>query len=225
MSRCVNDLSAVRLLMGVGLLNLLQTPVLYAAVIGAMMTVDARLALLVLLPYPLFILIARTLGRAIHHWSLLTQEGLAEASNQLQETISGIAVVKAYAMEGVTARRFEALNQELYRRELGLVRSNAAMPAITGMLPALAMGLILLVGGRRHRGGPDGGRRLLHVRDVRLRADLPDLHHGMGGGARAARRGLDAAHRRAALRAADDRGPARRACRCASCAARSSSAT
>src|SRR5262249_20245690 len=148
MSRCVNDLSAVRMLMGVGLLNLLQTPVLYAAVIGAMMMVDTRLALLVLLPYPLFILIARTLGRAIHHWSLLTQEGLAEASNQLQETISGIAVVKAYAMEAVTARRFAQVNEELYRRELGLVRGNAAMPAITGMLPALAMGLILWVGGR-----------------------------------------------------------------------------
>jgi ATP-binding cassette, subfamily B, multidrug efflux pump len=148
MSRCVNDLSAVRLLMGVGLLNLLQTPILYASVIGAMMTVNVRLALLVLLPYPLFILIARLLGRAVHHWSLLTQEGLAEASNQLQETISGIAVVKAYAMEPFTGRRFEAINEELYHRELGLVRSNAAMPAVTGMLPAIAMGLILLVGGR-----------------------------------------------------------------------------
>jgi ATP-binding cassette subfamily B protein len=51
-------------------------------------------------------------------------------------------------MEPITSRRFEAVNQELYRRELGLVRANAAMPAITGMLPALAMGLILLVGGR-----------------------------------------------------------------------------
>jgi ATP-binding cassette, subfamily B, multidrug efflux pump len=148
MSRCVNDINAVRALMGVGMLNLLQTPVLYVAVIGAMMTVNAHLALLVLLPYPLFILIARAFGRAIHHWSLLTQEGLAEASNQLQETISGISVVKAYAMEPVTERGFEAVNQELYQRELGLVRANAAMPAITGTLPALAMGLILLVGGR-----------------------------------------------------------------------------
>ena len=148
MSRCVNDINAVRLLMGVGMLNLLQTPVLYAAVIGAMVTVNAQLALLVLLPYPLFIFFARAFGRSIHHWSLLTQEGLAEASNQLQETISGVAVVKAYAMEPVTERRFEAVNQELYRRELGLVRANAAMPAITGTLPALAMGLILLVGGR-----------------------------------------------------------------------------
>jgi ATP-binding cassette subfamily B protein len=148
MSRCVNDLSAVRLLMGVALLHVIQTPVLYAAVIGAMVAIDARLTLLVLLPYPLFILIARTLGRTIHHWSLLTQEGLASASNQLQETISGIAVVKAYAMEPVTAQRFEVQNQELYRRELGLVRGNAAMPAVVGMLPALSTALILLAGGR-----------------------------------------------------------------------------
>jgi chorismate synthase len=153
MSRCVNDINAVRLLMGVGLLNLLQTPVLYVAVIGAMMTVNAQLALLVLVPYPLFVLVARRLGRSIHHWSLMTQEGLAEASNQLQETISGIAVVKAYTMEPLTAGRFEDTNQELYRRQLELVRTNAAMPAVTGMLPAMSMALILLIGGQHIMAG------------------------------------------------------------------------
>ena len=103
MSRCVNDIGAVRLLLGVGLLNLVQTPILYVAVIGAMLATNAKLALLVLIPYPAFIWIARWFGRSIHHWSLATQEGLADLSNQLQETISGIAVVKAYAMENVTA--------------------------------------------------------------------------------------------------------------------------
>jgi ATP-binding cassette subfamily B protein len=147
MSRCVNDINAVRLLMGVGLLNMVQTPILYVAVIAAMVAMNAKLALLVLLPYPLFVLIARLLGRSIHHWSLLSMEGLAEASNQLQETISGIAVVKAYAMEGVTASRFEDVNEELYRRQLGLIRTQAAMPAVTGMLPALSMCVILFVGG------------------------------------------------------------------------------
>jgi ATP-binding cassette subfamily B protein len=153
MSRCVNDITAVRLLMGVGMLNIVQTPILYAAVIGAMLTLDTKLALFVLLPYPLFILIARTLGRTIHHWSLLTQEGLAEASNQLQETISGIAVVKVYAMEGLTARRFEIVNRDLYHRQLGLVRGNAAIVAVTGLLPALAMGVILFVGGNEIAAG------------------------------------------------------------------------
>jgi ATP-binding cassette subfamily B protein len=147
MSRCVNDTNAVRLLMGVAVLNVLQTPVLYIAVIGTMLSLNPRLALLVLLPYPLFILFARAIGRRVHHWSLQTQEGLGEASNQLQEAISGIAVVKAYAMEGVTARRFGAVNDSLWQRQLALVRTNAAMPGVTSLLPALAMCLILSVGG------------------------------------------------------------------------------
>jgi ATP-binding cassette, subfamily B, multidrug efflux pump len=153
MSRCVNDIAAVRLLLGVGLLNLVQTPILYVAVIGAMLATNAKLALLVLIPYPAFIFIARWFGRSIHHWSLATQEGLADLSSQLQETISGIAVVKAYAMENVTQARFEKASQDLYQRQLGLVKANAAMPAIVTLLPAAAMWIILFVGGREISAG------------------------------------------------------------------------
>jgi ATP-binding cassette subfamily B protein len=153
MSRCVNDIGAVRLLLGVGLLNVVQTPILYVAVIGAMLATNAKLALLVLIPYPAFIWIARWFGRSIHHWSLATQEGLGDLSNQLQETISGIAVVKAYAMEDVTQSRFDTANADLYRRQLGLVKANAAMPAIVTLLPAAAMWIILLVGGREISAG------------------------------------------------------------------------
>ena len=148
MSRCVNDLNSVRLLLGVGLLNIVQTPVLYVGALAMMFAINAKLALLVLLPYPVFILIARLLGRSIHHWSLMVQEGLAELSNRLQETISGIAVVKAYAMEGVTSRRFHRTNQELYVRQLRLVRTNAAMPAVVGLLPLGAMMMVLWIGGQ-----------------------------------------------------------------------------
>jgi ATP-binding cassette subfamily B protein len=148
MSRCVNDLNAVRMLLGVGLLNLVQTPVLYAGALAMMFAINTKLALLVVLPYPAFILVARTLGRAIHHWSLLVQEGLGDLSNRLQETIAGIAVVKAYAMEGVTTRRFDDTNRELYRRQLGLVRTYAAMLPVVSLLPAAAMLIILWIGGQ-----------------------------------------------------------------------------
>jgi ATP-binding cassette subfamily B protein len=130
-----------------------QTPILYVAVIGAMLATNAKLALLVLIPYPAFIFIARWFGRSIHHWSLATQEGLADLSSQLQETISGIAVVKAYAMENVTQARFEKASQNLYQRQLGLVKANAAMPAIVTLLPAAAMWIILFVGGREISAG------------------------------------------------------------------------
>jgi ATP-binding cassette subfamily B protein len=148
MSRCVNDLTSVRLMLGPGLLSVVQTPILFLSAFGAMAWMSPSLALLVLLPYPLFLLVARAFGRAMHGANLAVQEGLAEMSSQLQETISGIAVVKAYAMEEVTARRFAAVSQDLYERQLGMVRVNAAMPAITGLLPMLGMAIVFWVGGR-----------------------------------------------------------------------------
>jgi len=147
MSRCVNDLNAVRLMLGPGLLSIVQSPVLFVGVLVAMFVMNPVLAFLVLLPYPLFILIARAFGQQMHGRSLDFQVGLADLSNQVQEVVSGIPVVKAYAMEDVQADRFGRINDELYRRALRLVRINGAMPTITSLLPSIAMGVVLLVGG------------------------------------------------------------------------------
>jgi ATP-binding cassette subfamily B protein len=147
MSRCVNDLGSVRLLLGPGVLNLLQTPILYVSVFAAMLALDVKLALLVLLPYPAFLFIARGFGRAMHRSNLRLQEGLASLSNMLQETISGIAVVKAYAMERAGSERFEAVNRDLYQRQLDLVKVTAGLAPVLTLLPAAAMWLVLIVGG------------------------------------------------------------------------------
>lgn len=154
MSRCVNDLNSVRLLLGPGLLTTLSAPVQFAGTIGIMATRDPLLAVLVLVPFPSFVFIARYFGSRMFARNLLVQEGLGEMSNQVQEAVSGIAVVKSYAMEDEQARRFDAKNRELYRRQLGLVHVNAGMQAVMMLLPAFAMFVVLLVGGRLvERGG------------------------------------------------------------------------
>ena len=147
MSRCVNDLNAVRLMLGPGLLSVVQTPVLFLGVLAAMIAISPQLALLVLLPYPLFIFIARIFGGELHKRNMDFQVALADVSNQVQEVVSGISVVKAYAMEEVQARRFQRVNDQLFQRALRLVWINGSLPAIVGMLPAMAMWIVLLVGG------------------------------------------------------------------------------
>lgn len=153
MSRCVNDLNSVRLMLGPGVLSVVQTPILYAFVLAAMFSLDPLLAALVLVPYPLFIWIARAFGRSMHRSNLDAQEGLAALGSQLQETIAGISVVKAYAMEPATAARFAQANERLFRAQLRLIRVNGAMPAIASMLPAAATWIVLLVGGQRIESG------------------------------------------------------------------------
>lgn len=153
MSRCVNDLNSVRLMLGPGLISVIQTPLMFGLTFGVMLSLNWQLALLVLLPYPLFVFVARSFGGAMHGRSLAVQQGLASMSNQVQEAVSGIGVVKAYAMEGVQAGRFEVENESLFRRHLKLVRVSAGMPAVTGLLPSLSMLMVLLVGGPQVRSG------------------------------------------------------------------------
>ena len=146
MSRCVNDLNAVRMLLGPGLLSVAQSPILFVGTFLTMLILSPKLAMLVMIPYPLFILVARVLGARLYGRSLVTQQSLASMSNLVQESIAGIAVVKAYAMEGDQQHRFAEANDELRDRQLRLVRVNAAMPAITGILPHFGLVLAIVVG-------------------------------------------------------------------------------
>jgi ATP-binding cassette subfamily B protein len=146
MSRCVNDLNSVRMLLGVGLLSIAQSPILFIGAFIAMCTMSVKLAILMMLPYPLFILISRMVAGRLYPRSLASQQSLASMSNLVQESIAGIAVVKAYAMEDERASRFAEANQHLRDRQLSLVRAFAAMPALTGLLPAAGLGLVIVVG-------------------------------------------------------------------------------
>lgn len=153
MSRCVNDLNSIRLMLGVGIVNILQAPFLYLASIIVMMSLNPTLTLLSLTPFPLFILLARGFGRVNHSANLAVQEGLGRLSNQVQESISGIALVKAYAMEGATQKKFNKATESLYRRHIRLVRVSSAIPTMARLLPGLTMWVVLWFGGRAVQGG------------------------------------------------------------------------
>lgn len=146
MSRCVNDLNSVRMLLGVGLLSIAQSPILFIGAFIAMSTMSLKLAILMMLPYPFFILISRMVAGRLYPRSLASQQSLASMSNLVQESIAGIAVVKAYAMEDERASQFAKANQHLRDRQLSMVRAFAAMPALTGLLPAAGLGMVIVVG-------------------------------------------------------------------------------
>jgi ATP-binding cassette, subfamily B, multidrug efflux pump len=147
MSRAVNDINSVRMFLGMGLLNILQTPVLYFGAIAVMLGIDPRLTLWVLLPYPLFILITRMYGRRMFQANLAGQEQLGRVSTLVQENASGVLVVRSYGLEDRERERFETENQGLRgaMTRAGMIANS--MQAAIGFLPALTSGLVVLVGG------------------------------------------------------------------------------
>ena len=146
MSRAVNDVNNVRMFLGMGLMNIVQTPVLYLGAIAVMLHVDWQLTLWVLSPYPLFIAVARFFGRRMHQGTIDAQEQLGLLSSAVQENAAGVFVVRSNAMEDRERARFDLEARALYGRMLHLSVINTGMMTTIQMLPTLAQIGVLAAG-------------------------------------------------------------------------------
>jgi ATP-binding cassette, subfamily B, multidrug efflux pump len=148
MSRLTNDLSSVRLLFGPGLLNLLNTALVYSTGIVLMLQLSPLLTLLALLPYPLLLFVARLASRRIYKASRAIQEQLGTMSTAIQEDLAGINVIKHYGLEPSRQRAFRAVNDEYLARSLRLVRARGTLTPLFAMLGGLGTLIVLWAGGR-----------------------------------------------------------------------------
>jgi ATP-binding cassette, subfamily B, multidrug efflux pump len=153
MSRAVNDLNSIRLFLGMGILNLVQTPILYVAAFLVLVSIDWSLAVFVVTPYLLFVGIARFFARRMHPASLAVQEQLGALASVGQENAAGVLVVRSAAMEPQEAARFAVANHELYARWVRFAKVQLGMQPTIALLPALALVLLLYIGGSRVQSG------------------------------------------------------------------------
>ena len=147
MSRAVNDVNNVRMFLGMGVMNLLQTPILYATTISAMLWLDWRVTVWAVAPYLLFVGVARVFARRLHAASLAAQEQLGILSAVVQENAAGVLVVRSYAMELSERRRFATENDELYRRQVYVTKVDAYMQPVITILPTVSQIVLVFVGG------------------------------------------------------------------------------
>jgi ATP-binding cassette subfamily B protein len=149
MSRLVNDIGAVRMMLGPGMLNLLNTPVYYVYAVSIMASIDPWLTAAALAPYPLMLLVVKHYSRRLMEGTLRVQEGLADMSAQVQENVSGIHVVKAYVREDHEIARFAALNGRFQDVSLELARVRGMIAPVIRIVSALGILVVLWFGGSR----------------------------------------------------------------------------
>jgi ATP-binding cassette subfamily B protein len=148
MSRLTNDLSAVRMMFGPGLLNLFNTAFVYATTLVLLLRLSPMLTLWALLPYPLLLLGARVATRRMYKASREIAEQLGVMSSAIQEDLAGIAVIKHYTLEPARTAGFRVLSDRYAERALALVRARGAMMPLFAMLGGLGTLIVLFAGGR-----------------------------------------------------------------------------
>lgn len=148
MSRASNDISAVRMTSGFGVVMLVSTTLAFVGTIGAMWIVDPWLTLYATGPFPLLILVAKRFNHAMDVHSTAVQEQLGALSAKVQENLTGMPVVRAYTMEPREIDAFGHLNREYLRRSLRLAWVQAGFTPLMGMVAGLGTVVILWLGGR-----------------------------------------------------------------------------
>ncbi len=147
MSRAVNDLSAVRMLLGPGVMQAGNTLLMGGTAIVLMAMVSPLLTLVSLSLFPVVAVATKLIGDATHRRFTAIQEFFSEISALAQENLSGVRLVRAFARESSEAERFEAKNRELMARNLGLARLNALYFPLLQLIVGIGFAVTLYVGG------------------------------------------------------------------------------
>ncbi len=147
MARATNDLNAVRMMLGPGIMYWTETSLTFLLAIGIMVGVDWRLALLAVLPAPLVSLAVVFFGRAIHARFERIQAMFSDISSRVQENLAGVRMVRAFVQEEAELRHFEKLNRAYIAENIRLVRISGVFQPLLEALIGLTFLAVLWYGG------------------------------------------------------------------------------
>ncbi len=149
MSRATVDLQSIRFFLGYGLIFLTQNALTLALASAVMFALKPDLAALALLPVPFVVLSAMRYSRRSRPAVQEVQQRLAELTGEVEEGISGIRIVKAFARERFMLERFRRSVRRVFDQEIFSTRLQAFYSPMIGFLPSLGLAVVLLVGGRQ----------------------------------------------------------------------------
>ena len=148
MSRATNDLNAVRMVLGPGIMYSATTIVTMIVAVFFMVQLSASLTLWVLLPVPVVAFAVRYFGETIHRLSEQIQAALGTLSTRAQENLTGIRVIRAYAQEKPEIEAFDLANRDYVNRNIKLIATwSLFFPFLTALI-GVTFVILLGKGGR-----------------------------------------------------------------------------
>ena len=149
MARATNDLNAVRMMLGPGVMYSTETSVTLLLAVAVMFKTSASMTLVSLLPAPIVSVAVVLFGRQIHTRFEHIQSMFSEISSKVQENLAGVRIVRAYAQEQSEVAEFERLNRQYIRENIGLAKIQGLfMPALQALIGVTFL-LVLWAGGIR----------------------------------------------------------------------------
>jgi ATP-binding cassette, subfamily B, bacterial MsbA len=144
MSSVTSDIEKVQTAVSQTSADSLRETFTLIGLLGVLFYLDWKLALVSMALVPFVVFPSRTIGRYIRRTSRFSQDKMAEINHILQETFSGIRIVKAFGMEFFEVSKFRAATRRLLRVNLRWVRANAVSSPLMEVLGAITIAGLLL---------------------------------------------------------------------------------
>jgi ATP-binding cassette subfamily B protein len=149
MARATNDLNAVRMMLGPGVMYWTETSITLVLALIVMLSTNVSMTLISLIPAPIVSVAVVVFGRQIHTRFEHIQSMFSDISSKVQENLAGVRIIRAYAQEKAEVAQFERLNREYIKENIGLAKIQGMfMPALQALI-GITFLLVLWAGGVR----------------------------------------------------------------------------
>ena len=153
MNRISEDVGRVRMYLGPAVMYTLNLVVLFAMCIGIMYRISPKLTLYTLMPLPFMMVGIFLVSRRINKKTERVQRQQSELSTTVQESMSGIRVLKGFGLENHFVEHFFKQSQSYKKLQMHLVKTDALFMPVIGMLVGLSTLLTLYIGAREVAAG------------------------------------------------------------------------
>lgn len=143
-ARTSNDPMLVERAVSTVIADIAKEPLTMVAMLCWIFYVDAKLAAVSFVLFPICVLPIALFGRKVRRYSREAQARIADVTSILQETLSGVKIVKAFGMEEYENRRFTEQTRSFFRRRMGVVRASSVVEPIIVVLAASAAAFVLV---------------------------------------------------------------------------------
>ena len=153
MNRISEDVSKVRMYVGPAIMYSINMIVLFAVGFTQMISIDVKLTMYTLIPFPLLSISIFILSKVIHKRSTVVQEYLSKLTTFNQEFFSGINVVKSYGIETSIIKDFDEIANQSKEKNIHLQKANALFFPLMILLIGISNIIVIYVGGTQYING------------------------------------------------------------------------
>jgi len=147
MSRFTNDMEAIRMASSMAVVSLTDGIFMTALILSILIARDARIALITIAPLPIITVLILFMGKAMGERFKKVQEGFSALSDTVQDSFSGIRVIKTFVQERAFSKLFLDRNKEYVRSNMSLMRIWGTFFPIVAFFSGLTGAIFFFLGG------------------------------------------------------------------------------